>query len=121
MQPNTTCPLHLLRRNLRFNIITQNGHQAGAGGVPYPDFHEGEAALTYAPRTTYLIQHSAGLRKTKTIAWTAHFFSERHDAEHKKVFDRVIVVSDRTIHSSDRLGLIVNLHVQIWTFLAMTT
>ena len=71
-------------------------------------FNEGEAALTYAPGTRYLIQHSAGLRKTKTIGWTAHFFSERQDAEHKKVFDSVIVVSDRTIHSSDRLGLIVN-------------
>lgn len=47
-------------------------------------FNEGEAALTYAPGTRYLIQHAAGLRKPKTIAWTAHFFSERQDAEHKK-------------------------------------
>jgi type I restriction enzyme R subunit len=53
-----------------------------------------EAVLTDEPGTKYLIQHSAGSGKTKTIAWTAHFFSELHDAEHKKVFDRVIVVSD---------------------------
>jgi type I restriction enzyme R subunit len=45
----------------------------------------------------YLIQHSAGSGKTNSIAWTAHFFADLHDAEHKKVFDSVIVVSDRNV------------------------
>jgi type I restriction enzyme R subunit len=45
----------------------------------------------------YLIQHSAGSGKTNSIAWAAHFFADLHDAENKKVFDTVIVVSDRNV------------------------
>jgi hypothetical protein len=45
----------------------------------------------------YLIQHSAGSGKTNSIAWTAHFFADLHNADHKKVFDSVIVVSDRNV------------------------
>jgi type I restriction enzyme R subunit len=37
---------------------------------------------------SYLIQHSAGSGKTNSIAWTAHFLAELHDAQHKKLFDR---------------------------------
>ncbi len=45
----------------------------------------------------YLIQHSAGSGKTNSIAWTAHFLSELHDAANHKLFDSVLVVSDRTV------------------------
>ena len=48
----------------------------------------------------YLIQHSAGSGKTNSIAWTAHFLAELHDADNRKVFDTVIVVSDRTVIDS---------------------
>ena len=45
----------------------------------------------------YLIQHSAGSGKTNSIAWTAHFLADLHDAEHHKMFDSVLVVSDRNV------------------------
>jgi type I restriction enzyme R subunit len=45
----------------------------------------------------YLIQHSAGSGKTKSIAWTAHFLADLHDADQRKVFDTVLVVSDRNV------------------------
>jgi type I restriction enzyme R subunit len=45
----------------------------------------------------YLIQHSAGSGKTNSIAWTAHFLADLHNAAHKKVFDSVLVVSDRNV------------------------
>jgi type I restriction enzyme, R subunit len=45
----------------------------------------------------YLIQHSAGSGKTNSIAWTAHFLADLHGAGHKKMFDSVLVVSDRTV------------------------
>ncbi|KXV78560.1 type I restriction endonuclease subunit R [Acetobacter cerevisiae] len=45
----------------------------------------------------YLIQHSAGSGKTNSIAWTAHFLADLHDAKHQKMFDSVLVVSDRTV------------------------
>ena len=45
----------------------------------------------------YLIQHSAGSGKTASIAWTAHFLSELHDDDDRKLFATVIVVSDRRV------------------------
>ena len=45
----------------------------------------------------YLIQHSAGSGKTNSIAWTAHLLSELHDVGDRKVFDSVLVVSDRRV------------------------
>ena len=45
----------------------------------------------------YLIQHSAGSGKTNSIAWTAHFLADLHDAGHTKMFDSVLVVSDRNV------------------------
>lgn len=47
------------------------------------------------PGTKYLIQHSAPSWRTSSSAWTAHFLSERHDAEDSKLFDAVPVVSNR--------------------------
>ena len=45
----------------------------------------------------YLIQHSAGSGKTNSIAWTAHQLSTLHDESGIKIFDSVIVVTDRTV------------------------
>ncbi len=55
------------------------------------------AVLADGPGGKYLIQHSAGSGKTNSIAWTAHFLAELHDAQAKKVFDTVLVVSDRNV------------------------
>jgi type I restriction enzyme, R subunit len=55
------------------------------------------AVLRDGPGGKYLIQHSAGSGKTNSIAWTAHFLAELHDAQNKKVFDTVLVVSDRNV------------------------
>lgn len=48
----------------------------------------------------YLVQHSAGSGKTNSIAWSAHFLAELHDATNQKIFDSVLVVSDRTVIDS---------------------
>ena len=45
----------------------------------------------------YLIQHSAGSGKSNTIAWTAHRLAELHNAKNDKVFDSIIVVTDRRV------------------------
>jgi type I restriction enzyme, R subunit len=70
----------------------------------FPRYHQLDATrkLLQAVRAEgaggkYLIQHSAGSGKTNSIAWTAHFFADLHDEEHHKVFDSVIVVSDRNV------------------------
>ena len=45
----------------------------------------------------YLIQHSAGSGKTFTIAWLAHQLSTLHDAEDRRVFDSIVVITDRRV------------------------
>ncbi|MBS1910881.1 MAG: type I restriction endonuclease subunit R [Bacteroidetes bacterium] len=45
----------------------------------------------------YLVQHSAGSGKSNSIAWLAHRLSNLHDAADRRVFDSVIVVTDRRI------------------------
>ena len=45
----------------------------------------------------YLIQHSAGSGKSFTIAWLAHQLSTLHDSADKRVFDSIIVITDRRI------------------------
>ena len=45
----------------------------------------------------YLVQHSAGSGKSNSIAWLAHRLSSLYDANDEKVFDSVIVVTDRLV------------------------
>ena len=45
----------------------------------------------------YLIQHSAGSGKSFTIAWLAHQLATLHDAEDRRVFDSIVVVTDRRV------------------------
>lgn len=45
----------------------------------------------------YLIEHSAGSGKSNTIAWLAHRLASLHDAQDARIFDSVIVVTDRRV------------------------
>nr|WP_236254685.1 type I restriction endonuclease [Mucisphaera calidilacus] len=45
----------------------------------------------------YLVQHSAGSGKSNSIAWLAHRLSSLYDEQDEKVFDSVIVVTDRVV------------------------
>src|ERR671936_444295 len=45
----------------------------------------------------YLAEYSAGSGKSKTISWLVHRLSTLHDADDTKVFDQVIVVTDRMV------------------------
>lgn len=72
--------------------------------VVFPRYHQLDATrklvadvLANGAGLRYLIQHSAGSGKTNSIAWAAHFLADLHDAEHKKMFDSVLVVSDRNV------------------------
>ena len=46
---------------------------------------------------SYLIQHSAGSGKTFTIAWLAHQLSTLHDTNDTRVFDSIVVITDRRV------------------------
>ncbi|WP_339038098.1 type I restriction endonuclease [Bradyrhizobium symbiodeficiens] len=45
----------------------------------------------------YLIQHSAGSGKSNSIAWVAHHLAGLHDSKDQKVFDTVVVITDRLV------------------------
>ncbi len=54
-------------------------------------------ARNHGPGERYLIQHSAGSGKSYTIAWLAHQLSVLHDHDDRRVFDSVVVVTDRRL------------------------
>lgn len=45
----------------------------------------------------YLVQHSAGSGKSNSIAWLAHRLATLYDGHDEKVYDSVIVVTDRVV------------------------
>ena len=70
----------------------------------FPRFHQLDAVRKLIAHSrengagrNYLIQHSAGSGKSNTIAWLAHQLSSLHNAEDQKVFNSVIVVTDRVV------------------------
>lgn len=72
-----------------------------SGNVIFPRFHQLDCVnqLLKGPKpgNNYLIQHSAGSGKTKTIAWLAHGLLNTFDYNDKRVYDMVFVVSDRKV------------------------
>jgi type I restriction enzyme R subunit len=88
-------------------LVTTRDEKKQITGIVFPRYHQLDATrklvaaiLAEGPGSKYLIQHSAGSGKTNTIAWTAHFLAELHDTEQRKLFDSVLVVSDRTVLDS---------------------
>jgi type I restriction enzyme R subunit len=56
-----------------------------------------DAARGEGPGNNYLIEHSAGSGKSNTIGWLAHRLASLHDQKDEKVFDSVIVITDRRV------------------------
>ncbi|MBS7821515.1 type I restriction endonuclease subunit R [Wohlfahrtiimonas chitiniclastica] len=73
----------------------------------FPRFHQWDvvtklinSAKSEGTGQKYLIQHSAGSGKSNSIAWTAHQLSKLTNDDGSKLFDSVIVVTDRTVLDS---------------------
>lgn len=93
--------------HLETKEVEQAGKKVVKESLIFPRFHQLVAvkelikhAAVEGPGQTYLIQHSAGSGKSNSIAWTAHRLSNLHDAHGEKVFDTVIVVTDRRVLDS---------------------
>ncbi|MGH8338324.1 MAG: DEAD/DEAH box helicase family protein, partial [Gammaproteobacteria bacterium] len=54
-------------------------------------------AREQGPGHRYLVQHSAGSGKSYTIGWLAHRLATLHNAHDDKVFDSIIVITDRRV------------------------
>jgi type I restriction enzyme R subunit len=85
-------------------LIGQRDEKKLLKAVIFPRYHQLDATRklvadirAQGAGQRYLIQHSAGSGKTNSIAWTAHFLADLHDAANAKLFDSVLVVSDRNV------------------------
>ena len=95
--------MHLQEEERR--ILTEDGiKKIHKETMVFPRYHQLDAvrklvahAQVHGPGHNYLVQHSAGSGKSNSIAWLAHRLSSLHDAQDKKVFDSVIVVTDRQV------------------------
>lgn len=73
----------------------------------FPRYHQWEVVnrlitttRAEGPGKRYLIQHSAGSGKSNSIAWTAHQLASLYDEAGQRLFNSVIVVTDRTVLDS---------------------
>ncbi|HEX5402063.1 MAG TPA: DEAD/DEAH box helicase family protein [Pseudonocardiaceae bacterium] len=83
-----------------------SGRKASPHDLPmiFPRYHQWHAvraltehAATHGSGHNYLVQHSAGSGKSNTIAWVAHRLSNLHSDANEPVFDKVIVITDRSV------------------------
>jgi type I restriction enzyme R subunit len=70
----------------------------------FPRYHQLTAvrklaghARAHGTGHNYLIQHSAGSGKSNSIAWLAHHLAGLHDDKDRKVFDTIVVITDRLV------------------------
>ncbi len=70
----------------------------------FPRYHQLDAvrkltddALQNGSGKNYLIQHSAGSGKSNSIAWLSYRLSSLHNTQNQRIFDSVIVITDRRI------------------------
>ncbi len=70
----------------------------------FPRYHQldavrklGATARSEKSGHNYLIQHSAGSGKTNSISWLSHRLASLHDDNEQKVFDCVVVITDRQV------------------------
>lgn len=98
--------LEIIEKYLTVEIktTTENGKKKESERLIFPRYHQWDAvknltqtASVEGPGRKYLIQHSAGSGKSNTIMWLAHQLTSLHDASDKKVFNSVIVVTDRQV------------------------
>jgi len=86
------------------DVDPDTGKKTRTEKVLFPRYHQWRAvsrlvvaARVEGPGNRYLVQHSAGSGKTNSISWLAHRLSQLHDDANERVFDTVVVVTDRTV------------------------
>ena len=84
-----------------------NGIKKKKETIIFPRFHQmqvvrkaTEDAKINGAGKNYLIQHSAGSGKSNSIAWLSYRLSSLHDQNNNRIFDSVIVITDRKVLDS---------------------
>ena len=99
--------LDLLARFLHLQIEQRrddHGRRVKVETMIFPRYHQLDAVRTLVRMaraegvgSNYLIEHSAGSGKSNTIGWLTHRLASLHDDADERVFDSVIVVTDRVV------------------------
>jgi type I restriction enzyme R subunit len=99
--------LDLLARFLHLNVeekTTDEGKKARKESLIFPRYHQLQAvrrmvaaAASEGVGHNYLVEHSAGSGKSNTIAWLAHRLSSLHNERDERLFDSVVVITDRVV------------------------
>jgi type I restriction enzyme, R subunit len=99
--------LDLLARFLHLQTpesFTAQGKKLKKESMVFPRYHQLEtvrklvaSAILEGVGQNYLVEHSAGSGKSNTIAWLAHRLSSLHDSNDNRVFDSVVVITDRLV------------------------
>lgn len=99
--------LDLLARYIHLQTeekLTDEGRKVKKETMIFPRYHQlqavrklVDAALVSGTGNNYLIEHSAGSGKSNTIGWLAHRLASLHNTENNRIFDSVIVITDRLV------------------------
>lgn len=99
--------LHILQRFVHLEVKQVedfHGRRSTRETMIFPRYHQLDVVnkliactRSEGPGKRYLVQHSAGSGKSNSIAWAAHQLASLYDSHNERVFDSVIVVTDRTV------------------------
>ena len=99
--------LDLLARFLHLDVeekTTDEGKKVRKESLIFPRYHQLQAvrqmvasAANEGVGHNYLVEHSAGSGKSNTIAWLAHRLSSLHNERDERLFDSVVVITDRVV------------------------
>jgi type I restriction enzyme, R subunit len=99
--------LDLLARFIHLQIEEKRddqGRKVKKETMIFPRYHQLEAVRSLVDQAqregvgnNYLIEHSAGSGKSNTIGWLTHRLASLHDDKNNRVFDSVIVITDRLV------------------------
>lgn len=84
--------------------LTDEGRKIKKESMIFPRYHQLQAvrqlvnaAVKDGVGNNYLVEHSAGSGKSNTIGWLAHRLASLHNSNNQRVFDSVIVITDRLV------------------------
>ncbi|OLE54404.1 MAG: restriction endonuclease subunit R [Acidobacteria bacterium 13_1_20CM_3_53_8] len=90
--------------HLQKNSYRVDGKLYTKEAMIFPRYHQLDSVRKLSTQTqahgagkSYLIQHSAGSGKSNSIAWLAYRLSSLYDDDSRKIFDSIIVVTDRNV------------------------
>jgi type I restriction enzyme R subunit len=93
--------------HLQVEEFEYEGHFHKKEKIIFPRYHQLDAVRRITTDVqnqgaghNYLVQHSAGSGKSNTIAWLSYRLSGLHNSNNERIFNSVIVVTDRLILDS---------------------